>query len=358
MRPPSFRAVAAAIAAASFVVLLARARPIGSQRGVEPLLFASGLHQPRGIDLAPDGSLLVAEAGVAAVGGVGAPESIPGRVTRLSTAGQLAVLIDNLPAALPDQPLFAQRGPSALARDPRRNDGSALLFLGPDAAHPAAWVARLVPGEPAWELQPLDLDVGAGATATIWSARSSAPGAIYATAPLANRLLRLGPVEGNVPLAAGVITGFVDKGQVNPLPTGVALGPDGAIYVAFFGPQPYRAGAGQVVRVTPDGLWQPVFTRLNFPVALAFSPSGQLYVLEFASSFDSRTNRFTPGSGRLLALGPGNARRRVVVRDINYPTALAISPTGDAYFSENGVLSGPGQGRILRVTAPALESRS
>lgn len=351
MRPPSFRAIAAMIAAASFVLLLARARPIGSQRGIEPLLFAGGLHQPRGIDVAPDGSLLVAEAGVA-----GASGTVPGRVTRLNSAGQPTVLIDNLPAASPGQPLFAQSGPSALARDPRRNDGSALLFLGPDEAHSAAWVARLIPGEPAWELQPLDLGGDTEVAATIWSARSSAPGAIYATAPLANRLLRLGPLEAVGPLMATTVTGFVDRGQANPLPTGIALGPDGALYVAFFGPPPYRAGSGQIVRVTPDGLWQPVFTSLNFPVALAFSPAGRLYVLELASSFDRRINRFTPGSGRLLALGPSNAHRRVVVRDINYPTALAISPTGDAYFSENGVLSGAGEGRILRVTAPALQS--
>jgi hypothetical protein len=111
-----------------------------------------------------------------------------------------------------------------------------------------------------------------------------------------------------------------------------------------------------VVRVDTNGRWQPVYEALTFPIALAFAPGGQLYVLEFASGYDARTGRFTPNSGRLLAVGPSPARRRSVTAAINYPTALRFSPSGDAFLSENGVFSRAGEGRILRVTSQSLRS--
>jgi len=178
------------------------------------------------------------------------------------------------------------------------------------------------------------------------------------TYPAANQLIRLTAADpaGAPTLDIARVTGFVDSGQRNPFPTAAAAAPDGTLYVSLFGAEPFRAGTGRVVRVAPDGKWQPLFESLNFPIALAFGPGGQLYVLEFASGFDARTGRFTPNSGRLLAVGPSPARRRTVVAAINYPTALRFSATGDAFMTENGAFSRPGEGRILRVTAQALRT--
>ena len=76
----------------------------------------------------------------------------------------------------------------------------------------------------------------------------------------------------------------------------------------------------------------------------------------FASGYDTRTQQFAPRSGRLLAVGPGPGRRRTVVREINYPTALAFSPAGDVYFTEAGAFSAAGDGRVLRVAAQTLRT--
>jgi hypothetical protein len=169
-------------------------------------------------------------------------------------------------------------------------------------------------------------------------------------------LLRLRPGAGPADtLAARLVTGFVDVGQSNPHPVGTVALANGTVAVALFGSEPFRAGGGSVAMVQPDGRWQVTHEALSFPIAIGRSAGDQLLVLELASGYDQRTGRFRPRSGRLLVVGPSPGRRRVVVREINYPTAMAFAPNGDVFFTENGLFSRPGEGRILRVPAQSLQ---
>jgi hypothetical protein len=152
------------------------------------------------------------------------------------------------------------------------------------------------------------------------------------------------------------VTGFIGAGGSNPLPTGVAPAPGGSLFVAHFGPQPYRRGSGRVVQVGADGLWQPRFESLTFPVALAVAPDGQLYVLELAAGYDAGTGQFAPRSGRVLALGPEPSRRRTVMAAVDYPTAMAITANGDLYVAESGVFRRPGEGRVLFIPGQSLRA--
>jgi sugar lactone lactonase YvrE len=181
---------------------------------------------------------------------------------------------------------------------------------------------------------------------------------VYAALPKANQLVRIQLPGGGAADAVSVtaVTGFVDSGQRNPLPSGAAVAPDGSVYVALFGPEPFQAGAGRIVRVEADGRWRPVFERLSFPVALAFGPDGQLLVLEHATEYDTRLGRFRPNSGRLLSVGPSPGRRRTVVRDIHLPTAMTFSAAGDVYFTESVTAGDAANGNVLRVPAQTLRS--
>jgi hypothetical protein len=348
----SFRAVAAVVAAVSFLVLLTRGRPIGTERGVEPLLFTAGLTQPRGLAFGPDGDLFVAEAGLAPAGG----QAAPGRIVLARGDGQFEVVAGGLPAAGDGDALFAQPGPSALVRD-----GAAAMyaFLGPSDEARLGTTYQIVGGGGEWELRPLGpVDAGLEATAApsaAWGAAGTAEADVYATLPAANQLIRLRPGAGAAGgLVTSAITGFVDAGQSNPHPVGSAPLAGGLVAVALFGSEPYRAGGGRVAIVQPDGRWQVAYESLRFPVAIGRGPGNQLFVLEFAAGYDPRSSRFTPRSGRLLAVGPAPGRRRVVVREINYPTALTFAPNGDAFLTENGAFSGVGEGRILRVPGQTL----
>ncbi len=105
-----------------------------------------------------------------------------------------------------------------------------------------------------------------------------------------------------------------------------------------------------------DGRWQPLLEGLRFPVAVALAPNGLLYVLEFASGYDAAGERWVPRSGRVVAIGPEPTRRRTVVRDVDYPTALAFAPNGDLYVTEGGAFRGPGEGRVLLVPGQSLRA--
>ncbi|HVG95850.1 MAG TPA: ScyD/ScyE family protein [Chloroflexota bacterium] len=354
-----FLAVVAAVVALSFLWLVVRGRPLRGGEGVEPVLYASGLHQPRGLSFGPDGVLYVAEAGWSGPG----QATVPGRVSAVGGRDQTEVRLDGLPAAGAAQPLFAQSGPGALAADP----AGTLLFLGPEDARPQGGLLRLPATGGAADPLALTPDGpgGAAPAAAVWGAALDPAGAgsapagaaartLSAVLPLANLLVRVDPATGR----AVPVTPFIAAGGSNPLPTSVARHPDGTLVVTHFGAEPFPAAGqsptGRVVQVAPDGRWQPVYEGLRFPIAAAFAPNGLLYVVEFASGYDAANRRFLPGSGRVLALGPEARQRRTVIRDVDYPTAIAFSPAGDLYVTEGGVFRGPGEGRLLFVPAQTL----
>jgi hypothetical protein len=357
----TFRAAVVLIVALSFAVLASRSRPLPGFGGVEPLLFSSGLHQPRGLAFEAEGSLLVAEAG--AVGPSAAASPVAGRIVRLDERGTALTLVDGLEAATSSKPLFAQRGPAAIVRAGAAA-AATYVFSGPTSEGGLGGLSRLVEAGGEWRLEPVlafgDALEGLGpGPAAPWGAAAGRGGALYAALPMANQLVRVeaaGLAASQLPAPATAVTGFIGAGQRNPFPTGVAVARDGGVYVALFGTEPFRQGTGRVVRVRDDGRWQPYYDGLSFPVALGFAPDGQLYVLEFASGYDERAAQFRPHSGRLLTVGPGPARRRTIVSQIHYPTALTFSAAGDVYLTEAGALSPAGQGTVLRVPAQTLRS--
>jgi hypothetical protein len=353
----STRIAVALVVAVSFAVLFARGRPVGGLRTIEPVLYASGLTQPRGLAFGADGMLYLAEAGLSGPG----ERPIAGRISRFEAREQQAILIDGVTPATTIQPLFAQGGPAGLVRGQAQTVPVPAPFVlsGTSAEAPLGRLGRLSAVGDQWKLDVVLAfgDGAGGSPASPWGAAIAPDGGVFTALPLANQLnrLQLGPA-GTSGGPATTVTGFLDTGQRNPLPAGVAVGADGGVLVALFGAEPFRAGGGRIVQVEPDGRWRPIYESLSFPIALAHAPDGQLYALEFSSSFDSRSGSFAPRSGRLIAVGAAPGRRRVVVDEINYPTALTFSPGGDAFLTENGALSGAGAGRILQVPGQSLRT--
>ena len=274
----------AVIALAALALLVARSRPLARfVGGIEPLLYASGLTEPRALLSLPDGTIVLAE------------ETDSGRrVVEVGVDGQLT------PAA------------------------------GPEAPNRALGVAG------------------------VWAVAAGSDGTFLATLPGTGRLVRLTPGDEAQPREVAT---FIGSDGVNPMPTGVAVAPDGAVYVALFATAPDRGGTGKVARVEPDGRWEIAFDTLSFPTGLGFDALGQLYVLELAQRFDTRSGSPAAGTGRVMAIGPQRYQRRTLIRDLALPAGLVFTPAGDLYLAENAYHAAAGEARLLRVPAQGLRPR-
>ena len=149
-----------------------------------------------------------------------------------------------------------------------------------------------------------------------------------------------------------------DGGQANAAqlndPAGVAIDPNGTVYIA-------DSGNNRVRRVTPDGIittvagsgvagfsgdnGPAVTAQLNLPVAVAVATIGQLYVLDFGNN---RVRQITPegiiktfaGTG---AVGASGDNGPALSATFNYPTGMALTPAGDL------MLADAGNNRIRRI---------
>ena len=149
----------------------------------------------------------------------------------------------------------------------------------------------------------------------------------------------------------GKISLFAELPQMPPL-TGLTFGPDGRLYFANFSALPHAPGSGAIWAADRSGKLMLAAAGLTMPIDVGFYGAGTMYVLEFS---DGRrpAQPYAAGLGRLLRIERDGART-VVLNRLNYPTAMAFSHTGDLYIAVNGAWSAPRQGAILKITCRNL----
>jgi RHS repeat-associated protein len=176
-------------------------------------------------------------------------------------------------------------------------------------------------------------------------------GSLYVVESSSNRIRRIGSdgiittVAGNGTLGFSGDGGPATQAQLNN-PQGVAVGPDGSLYIAE------GAGTYRVRRVGPDGiittfagdgLWgyngdgiPAAHAHLTQPNAVAVGPDGSLYI---ADSADNRIRRVGPdgiittvaGNGTAGSSGDGGPATQARLR---YPIGLTVGPDGSLYFAD------------------------
>lgn len=131
------------------------------------------------------------------------------------------------------------------------------------------------------------------------------------------------------------------------VPTAVAVGPDGALYVSEYTGFPYPENAARIFRLDSDR--QPKVYAEGFRqiIDIDFDDAGNLYVLQYAT--ESLLETF-PSPGLLVKITPDGTRESLVSEGLLFPTALELAPGGDIYISNRGYV--PGQGQIVRVLVP------
>ncbi len=175
-------------------------------------------------------------------------------------------------------------------------------------------------------------------------------GTLYIADALNQRIRRVAP-DGTISTVAGTGTaGFSgDNGPATQAelddPTGVAVGPDGTLYIADTLNQRIR-------RVAPDGTISTVAgngtfgtsgdngpatqAQLHDPLAVAVGPDGTLYI---ADALNSRVRAVTPdgvistiaGTGVAGYSGDGGPSEQA---QIESPQALALDPNGNLYIAD------------------------
>jgi hypothetical protein len=317
-----------------------------------------GLINPRGIAFGPDGWLYVAEAGS---GGPDIPElgsrgrrfrtGLTARVSRLDLQGRRQVVLDNLPSLI--------NGDDELgATDVAFLDGALYVLTaagGYEIGNPAwdnvvlrvdatAAPSQAVPifnltdynlTNPSLSRQqdPVRTDVAGGMPFGL----AALDGALYATDGNQEHVTRITP--------DGRAQRILQYPASNRVLTGIAAGPDGALYVAEFGPAPHKDGSARITRLTPDGQASAAAEGLVNAIDVAFDAAGQLYVLEF-----SRPGVRLPQSGRVLRL-KASGEREVLAQDLNFPTAMAFGPDSNLYVAVygNGNRDTREDGEIVRL---------
>ena len=127
--------------------------------------------------------------------------------------------------------------------------------------------------------------------------------------------------------------------SVQSVPTSVAVGPDGALYVGELTGLPFAPGRARVWRIVPGrkpSIYASGFTNIS---DLAFD-GRNLLVLEISSG--GLLDATSPGA--LIRLTPDGKRTVLASAGLDHPTGLAVG-NGSIYIANNGVFPGDGPGK-------------
>lgn len=339
----------------------------GAQPGPPPPLpdnvqvIASGLLNPRGFTWGPDGSIYVAEAGSPPAGYVpsgGPPPAATapvvnnnGRISRIAPDGTRTTVVDGLPVAV--GPIGDTIGPASVAFI--GNQLYAIISAGPAHGHPefAGGVYR-VNSDGTLELV-VDTDTWTVDNPPVECAHCDTPGDErsnpYDVLAVGGRLYY---TDGNKDLVNVVNPAAPDGSRISRLAdlspgghkvlTGMALAPDGSLYVANLTPAPFLAGGGAVRRVSMSGSVTEVAGGLSAATGVALSPGGGLYVAQIASPLPQPPFLVPPGS----VVARGKEGWGPVAAPLMFPTILRWGPDG-LYGTNFSVAGNGGEGSLIKI---------
>jgi sugar lactone lactonase YvrE len=340
--------------------------------GLSISTVASNLHNPRGLNFGPDGSLYVAEAG-----GNGTASSqcgtmgdgttkcyaTTGSVTRIELEnGTARRVLNNLPSLIsPDGSANGALGVHdisfqgfgntmltlGLGGDPRRRDD----YFGTNGA----FFARLVRTNPSGKIR-FEQNLGSFEEANnpdgvVPDSNPygilALPGKTIVTDAGGNDLLQVS-AKGEVTVLAvfdPVARPTPGPPFVQAVPTSVALGPDGDYYVGTLTGGPFTVGIANVYRVPAEG-GDPEVAYSGFTniIDLAFGPDGSLYVLEIART---AIPNFGNG-GRLVRIAPDGTQTNIVSgMPLFAPGGVAVGADGALYVTNRSI--SPTVGEVLKI---------
>jgi hypothetical protein len=347
-------------------------------------IIASGLDNPHGLAFGPEGALYITEAGRGGDGSDGnCIQSIEfngegcfgltGAVTRLWGGQQERIVTGIHSIANPDTGALAS-GPHDIAFDgqdayvvvggcfagPLPGSCGELIRLQPDGTWKtiADLGAYEIANNPDGSPPPVTFNPFAVLSVPDEDkshARRSARQSRIVVDAGGNDLLHVDP-KGTISTLAVFpprvvdVPPFLGGGQVpmQAVPTSVARGPDGALYVGELPGFPFPLGGARIYRVVPGEEPQIYAEGFTHVIDLVFEDDGSLLVLE-----NARNTLLSPDqTGELIRLKPDGSRTTLATTGLIRPTAMAIGFDG-LYISNCGVCAGGGH--VLRLVLDEAE---
>jgi hypothetical protein len=323
----------------------------------------TGLDNPRGLAFGPEGALYAVEAGR---GGSGPPCRIQRGITQCYGAtGAISRLwqgvqekwLTGLPSMAAPSGAEAESGPQHISFQGR---GGAYVTVGlgtsPARREPLlpelALSGKLLKVTPSGGIKEIaDLASYEGTVNPDGSLIDSNPFGVLAQPGRqlvvdagANAVLEVatnGEVSTRAVLGARANPTPIGPPFVEAVPTAIAEGPDGALYVSELTGVPFLTGFARIQRIARDGTVSVYATGLTTAIDLAFGDDGALYALQHASCGPFFA---CPGSLVRVTAGPPHP---IVYGGLSRPSAFTIGPDGAFYVSNRGASAGIGE--VLRI---------
>jgi hypothetical protein len=330
-------------------------------------IFAEGLDNPRGLEFGPDGMLYVAEGGQ---GGTNATDEsqceqvVPpvgpytggptARISMLDAEGNRTTVAEGLPSnqtspslgslvagvadiAFVDGDLYAFLAGGGCSHG-NPDDPNGILRVNEDGSTELiADLSAFVQANPVAEPNPLDFEPDEGGYAIEYF-----EGQLYVTQSNHGAIDRIDPETGEI---ERVVDMSATDGHV--VPTALAVGPDGNLYISNLLTFPVMEGAAKVWMLTPDGTLTEHATGLTAVLGLAFDDEGRLYALE-TSGPGTADAPISPGTGRVVRMAD-DGTWEVIATGLVFPTAMTFGDDGMLYVSNFGFGFPPGAGQIVTV---------
>jgi hypothetical protein len=137
-----------------------------------------------------------------------------------------------------------------------------------------------------------------------------------------------------------------------PVPTAVEVAPDGSIYVGFLSAFPFAQGSARVEHWSAAGELLETFDGLTGVTDVQVADDGTVYAVQLASEFGDLG--WTANSGSIVRLTSDGFLP--VVDGLNFPYGMAIAPDGNLVVTVNSSFSGEGTGQVVTVSADGAAS--